>query len=146
MKKVGRWSGLLSLLPAVLVSAATIAADTVAVAGATPAAVKNGQTTWRTLAPRLDLATIQASRPSILGDSRITVVRIDPALWELVVVGTSMTGETSGRAAREWARSHQLTIAINAGMFGSYETGFLESDANANPWPVPLVLGVRPPM
>ena len=29
-------------------------------------------------------------------------------------------------------------------MFGSFETGFLESNSNAKPWPVPNVLGVKP--
>ncbi len=29
-------------------------------------------------------------------------------------------------------------------MFGSYETGFRENDANAKPWPVPNVIAVKP--
>ena len=81
------------------------------------------QEPWQSLAPGMDLGTFSASRPSESGDSRITVLRIDPDLWSLELLGLGVSGETSGRTARQWSKSHGLTAAINAGMFASdYQT------------------------
>jgi exopolysaccharide biosynthesis protein len=65
----------------------------------------------------MDVQILNARIPGSDGDSKITVVRIDPKLWELVFIGISQTGETSGKTAREWCKSYKLTAAINAGMF-----------------------------
>ncbi len=62
------------------------------------------------------LATFQAAKASEVGDSRITILRVDPNLWELTVVGLSQTGEASGLTAREWSRRYDLVAAINAGI------------------------------
>lgn len=74
---------------------------------------------WHPLAPGIDLKIHVVSKPNSMGDSRITVLRIDPHLWELEFVGVSRTGDPTGQTAREWCRSHKLTAAINAGMFGT---------------------------
>lgn len=72
---------------------------------------------WQTLAPGLELGLLRATKPSAVGDSRITILRIDPKLWELTFVGLSQGGERGGMTAREWGRKHNLAAAINAGMF-----------------------------
>ena len=72
---------------------------------------------WQTLAPGMDIKRIQSRQPSMVGDSRITVLRIDPGLWELEVVGIAQTGETEGHAARDWAQKEKYAAVINAGMF-----------------------------
>jgi hypothetical protein len=78
---------------------------------------------WQSLAPGMDLGTFSASRPSSSGDSRITVLRIDPGLWSLEFTGLSLDGESNGRTARQWSKAHHLTAAINAGMYGTdYKT------------------------
>ena len=74
---------------------------------------------WRTLAPGMDLGTFPASQPSHSGDSRITILRIDPDLWSLEFIGVSLNGGSSGRTARQWSKAHHLTAAINAGMYGT---------------------------
>jgi hypothetical protein len=66
-------------------------------------------TQWQSLAPGMDL--------KLVADSRITVVRIDPALWDLEFAGISRTGETSGHTAREWCERSKFAVAINAGMY-----------------------------
>jgi hypothetical protein len=71
---------------------------------------------WQLLAPGMELGTFAASRPSSSGDSRITVLRMDPALWSLEFAGTSLDDESGGRTARQWSRAHHLTAVINAGM------------------------------
>ena len=75
--------------------------------------------TWQSLAPGMDLGTFPASRPSSSGDSRITVLRIDPALWSLEFVGLSLNDESGRQTARQWSKAQQLTAAINAGMYGT---------------------------
>lgn len=90
---------------------------------------------WQLLAPGLERAYIAARKPSVAGDSRITVLRIDPSQWELVFAGISQTGESSGHTARQWCQQRNLTAAINAGMFASdYKThvGYLQSGDHVN--------------
>ena len=72
---------------------------------------------WQSLAPGMELGTFAASRPSNLGDSIITVLRIDPDLWELEFVGISCNGGSGKRTAKQWSKVHQLTASINPGMF-----------------------------
>jgi exopolysaccharide biosynthesis protein len=71
---------------------------------------------WKKLAPGMDLQ-ILAKNNGTSGSSEITIVRLDPELWELVFMGVNQTGEASGKTARDWCRSHKLTAAINGGMF-----------------------------
>lgn len=90
---------------------------------------------WQALAPGMDLGTFPASRPSSSGDSRITVLRIDPALWSLEFVGVSLDDESGTRTARQWSKAHRLTAAINAGMYGTdYRThvGYLRFREHIN--------------
>jgi len=90
---------------------------------------------WTPLAPGMELGTFAANKPSPVGDSRITILRIDPKLWELVLVGKSWYGESENRTARDWCESHRLTAAINAGMFGDdhkTHVGYLGSKGHVN--------------
>jgi hypothetical protein len=80
-------------------------------------------TPWRTLAPGMELRVLTATTPSPTGDSKITVLRIDPKLWQLEFMGISRTGEPSGHTGREWCEKHKFAAAINAGMFDTdYKT------------------------
>jgi phosphodiester glycosidase len=81
-----------------------------------PAAAPSG---WQSLAPGMELKYFKASKPSIVGDSRIAVLRMDPNLWELEVAGISQTGESAGHTAREWCEKRKFAAAINAGMFAA---------------------------
>ena len=74
---------------------------------------------WRQLAPGLELGEFVAAKPSPVGDSRILVVRADPARWEIDVVGRSRSGEGEGKTARGWAEAKGLVVATNAGMFAT---------------------------
>ena len=74
---------------------------------------------WQTLAPGMEIIRIQTLRPSAFGDSKITVLRIDPSLWELDAIGILQTGESAGHTAREWSKQHKFAAVINAGMFAS---------------------------
>jgi hypothetical protein len=74
---------------------------------------------WQSLAPGMDLKEFAAGQPSLVGDSRITMLRVDPRLWELEFAGISGTGETAGQTARDWCRSRNFAAAINAGIFAA---------------------------
>lgn len=81
---------------------------------------------WQSLAPGMDLRRLPAK--STVGDAQITVLRIDPDLWELQFVGVSSAGESSSRTARSWAEAHHFAAVINAGMFdtdGKTHLGYL---------------------
>lgn len=74
---------------------------------------------WQPLAPGMELKYFKADKPSIVGDSRIAVLRMDPNLWELEGAGISQSGESAGHTAREWCEKRNFTAAINAGMFAA---------------------------
>lgn len=72
--------------------------------------------TWTTLQPGLDLAVLDSPQKSTIGDSRIRVLRVDPARFELVLVAASaLDGQT--RTARDWSAEQGLVAAINASMY-----------------------------
>ena len=74
---------------------------------------------WQPLAPGMELGLFKTSQPNKLGDSKITVLRIDPNLWELEFVGLTRNGGIGKRTAKQWSKVHQLAASINAGMFGT---------------------------
>ena len=87
-----------------------------------------GDDSWQSVAPGMELKHVKASKASIVGDSRIAVLRIDPNRWELEFAGISQTGEASGHTAREWCDKRKFMAAINAGMFmadGKTHLGYL---------------------
>jgi hypothetical protein len=95
----------------------------------------NAATPWHTLAPGMELRVLTAKTPSLAGDSKITVLRIDPKLWQLEFMGISRTGEARGHTGREWCEKHKLAAAINAGMFDTdYKThlGYLAAGDHLN--------------
>ena len=90
---------------------------------------------WKSLAPGIDLKYVTANKPSSIGDSRIVILRMDPSLWQLEVVGITQTGESAGHTARDWSHSRNFSAAINAGMFATdYKThlGYMGSGSHMN--------------
>lgn len=77
------------------------------------------QGAWQFLEPGLELGKFSASQTGWSSDSQITVLRIDPRLWSLEFIGLRLTGETQGKTARQWSKTHHLSAAINAGMFAT---------------------------
>jgi len=78
----------------------------------------------------MQIRFVQIRAPKVVGDSKITVLRIDPSRWELELMGAFQTGESGGHTAREWSQKHKYAAAINAGMFltdGKTHLGYLRS-------------------
>lgn len=79
---------------------------------------------WRLLEPGLELAELPLPAASDLGDSRLSVLRIDPARFDLVLLNASAPGQDQPLTARAWCEQAGLAAAINASM---YQTDFKTS-------------------
>src|SRR5437868_13937291 len=66
---------------------------------------------WEALSPGLELTYLTASGAAAPAQPRIAVLRVDPRMWELEVMGTSRTNESGGHTAREWCERHKFTAA-----------------------------------
>lgn len=93
-----------------------------AVAGSSAAA----QSGWQRLEEGLDLGQFQAPIPSPQGNSKIAVLRIDPAHFKLALYSASAMNLPGPLTIGAWVEEHHLVAAINAGMFepGGRTTGF----------------------
>ncbi len=90
---------------------------------------------WTLLSPGLELGSFAVNKTSPAGNSRITIIRIDPNRWELVLTGSSWDDKPGNKTAREWCEAHGFTAAINAGMFATdYSThvGYMASKGHVN--------------
>ena len=71
---------------------------------------------WQPLEPGLE--TVEIPGPTTTPeDGPITIVRIDPARFELKLLAASAPGEGQARSARAWAYRAGASAAINAAMF-----------------------------
>jgi len=83
---------------------------------------------WKVLAPGLQLTAFKAVRAAAVGDSKITVLRIDPAFWDLEFAGSSQSAGAEEHTAKEWSVGRHFVAVINAGMFrasGESHVGYL---------------------
>src|SRR5690606_755503 len=71
---------------------------------------------WVEVDSGLHYAQFPASPPSMTGDSRIDILRIDPHRYSFEILMISETGGYS-LTAEEWCRQYGLLAATNAGMF-----------------------------
>jgi len=90
---------------------------------------------WNELGPGLELGTFVAARPSDVGDSRIRVLRVDPARWELVLLNASADPTMGNRTVGDWVETEGLVAAINASMYQmdhSTSTAHMERAGHVN--------------
>ncbi|HLL55480.1 MAG TPA: hypothetical protein VK447_18115, partial [Myxococcaceae bacterium] len=92
------------LLPAVLCLAA-----------APPAA--RPEATWKELAPGLAWAELPLPKASHLGDSKLTVLRVDPARHPVELFSAAALKLAANPTAEGWAEQQGLVAVTNAGMF-----------------------------
>jgi hypothetical protein len=79
-------------------------------------AQKTPSLAWQALEPGLD--TVELPGPSgEAGDGTITIVRIDPARFELKLLAASAPGQGEPRSVRAWASAAGASAAINAAMY-----------------------------
>lgn len=90
---------------------------------------------WQQLRSGMELGAFTVINPRIKRNARIIVLRIDPKHWDLMLMGKSWSGESENMTAKEWCEKHNLTAAINAGMFATdYSThvGYLRVKGHVN--------------
>jgi len=89
---------------------------------------------WNALAAGLELGTFVVADSS--GDAvRVTVLRIDPQLWNLELRSRSESGAENDKSARQWCREPGVVAATNAGMFNTdYKAhiGYMQSGEHIN--------------
>ncbi|HEY6161646.1 MAG TPA: hypothetical protein VI112_10495, partial [Bacteroidia bacterium] len=84
---------------------------------------------WKQLDKGLFLAEFPSPLRSSIGDSKITVLKIDPAFYEFRLVSSKEKNEPN-KTAKDWAKEYELLAVINAGMFrddGKTNTGFMKN-------------------
>lgn len=82
----------------------------------------------------LEILQFKSPQKSFLGDSKITVVRIDPKYYRFRLLCASEHGKKR-RTAKDWGLEFQLVGAINAGMFQQdsiTSTGFMKNFSHVN--------------
>ena len=87
---------------------------------------------FETLAPGLELGSLALAGPG--GAAGTTILRVDPARWDLELFGRFASDAAPNLTAREWARQHRLVAAINGGMYaadGRSHVGFLQVGGKA---------------
>lgn len=71
---------------------------------------------WTKIDNGLFYAELMSNKESLVGDSKITVIRINPKLYSLKLLTASELNE-KGMTAQNWVEKYDLICAINAGMF-----------------------------
>jgi uncharacterized protein YigE (DUF2233 family) len=81
-----------------------------------PTAPSPSETKWKQIDQGLELADFNSPVKSVAGDSRITILRIDPQQYDFCLISAKELHEKP-KTARNWVRSKKLIAAINAGMY-----------------------------
>lgn len=74
------------------------------------------ESSWQAVDEGLFIGEFDSPQKSEVGDSKITIVKIDPDYYEFKLLSASEYNDSS-RTVRQWAKEYHLTAAINAGMF-----------------------------
>jgi hypothetical protein len=89
---------------------------------------------WTELEAGLALGEFAAPLKAEAGNSRITVLRIDPHYFAFKLLCAVEHGKER-LTAREWAREHQMVAVVNAGMYqqdGLTSVGFMKNFGHLN--------------
>ncbi len=78
---------------------------------------------WKLLDDGLSFVELDAPQKSDVGDSKISILKIDPETYEFKLL-TAKENRGNSRTFRQWAQAFNLTAVINAGM---YQTDLLTS-------------------
>ena len=79
--------------------------------------ISNDAGGWQKLANGLELGIFESPQPAEIGDSKIRILRIDPAHYELKLLNASISKKGRSLSVKQWCRQNGLAAAINASMF-----------------------------
>lgn len=71
---------------------------------------------WKSVDEGLFVGEFNAPQKSITGDSRITIIKIDPDKYDFTLMCAGEKGH-SAKTIRQWCQDNGLIAAVNAGMF-----------------------------
>jgi hypothetical protein len=74
---------------------------------------------FHSLEPGLELGRFASPQPSLLGDERITVLRVDPQRFSVELLSKAREHPDRSLAGPHWLAEHDLVAVINAGMFAT---------------------------
>jgi tRNA A37 threonylcarbamoyladenosine biosynthesis protein TsaE len=90
---------------------------------------------WTNLAKGIDYCETNAPFKSIVNDSKLSILKIEPKQVEFLLLSATEF-QNKSRPANEWADSFNLNIVINAGMYDLSKTllskGYLQSFLHKN--------------
>jgi hypothetical protein len=72
---------------------------------------------WQKLAVGLELGIFESPQPAEIGDSKIRILRIDPARYELKLLNASVSKKGRSLSVKQWCLENGLVAAINASMY-----------------------------
>ncbi|MDP3758343.1 MAG: phosphodiester glycosidase family protein, partial [Candidatus Daviesbacteria bacterium] len=84
---------------------------------------------WKKIAKGLSFTEIDSKIKSEIGDSKLTVLKINPEYYKFNLISSKERGEEN-KTAKEWAKTNGLVAVINAGMYqDDYKTntGFMKN-------------------
>ncbi len=87
---------------------------------------------WKKLEDGLELGTFHGKIPTLFGSSEISILRIDPKLWDIKLYTIQGLGYDTSITTKEWSNRLNLTAAINAGMYlhdVTTHVGYLQAGA-----------------
>jgi hypothetical protein len=117
-----------------LLIAATVLAVCLITPGTCVASDPEDGSAWEQIAEGMQLGTFLGP-PSDLGDSKIHILRMDPEVWKLRIIGISETGEENTYSPMRWCEEYGFAAAINAGMYAqdySTHVGYMRSGSHVN--------------
>lgn len=90
---------------------------------------------WVELADGLEFCEVDATKKSIVGDSKLTIVKIDPKAFDFYLLTATEYDKTS-RTVVEWADTFGLNVVLNAGMYdlanGLINRGYMKNYDHCN--------------
>lgn len=89
---------------------------------------------WTSICDGLDVREIDAPKKSVVNDSKITIVRINPKKFDFFLLTATELGKS--RPVNEWADTFKLNFVVNAGMYelsnGLINRGFMKNYDHIN--------------
>lgn len=90
--------------------------------------------TWKKLAKGIDLIETDAPKRSIVGDSKLTILKIDPNAFDFHLI--TATEYKTKKTVCEWADTFAFNVVMNAGMYelsnGLINRGYMKTHQHFN--------------
>ncbi len=90
---------------------------------------------WITLEKGLQFGEFKAKSESVLGDSIVRILRINPKYFSFHLANASAKGEGVNLSVRQWAKKYKFVASINASMYQRdhlRSISFMRSGAHVN--------------